>query len=127
MYHTYEKYKEDGTLQYCPANDPDGSITGKKVMFLKAWFDENPEERKRLGWVKHIHYEQKDIKAIGYDPLTQYLIPSVVKVDDYTIQDAYHIINKSEEMMALEEMLEVMNLYTPAGHVILDAQGGVLV
>ncbi len=127
MYHTYEKYKEDGTLQYCPANDYDGSITGHIVINVRAWFDENPEERIRLGWIKHIKYEQEDLKKIEYDPQTQYLIVTTRAIDEYTIEDEYHTIEKSEEMMALEEMLEVMNIYVPAGHVILDAQGGVLV
>lgn len=122
----YEKYdKDNNRMQYCPANDYDGSVTGHIVMGTKFWFDENPEERKRLGWVKHIYCEKEDLPE--YNPLTQYLIKVEKHIDEYTIQDEYQVIEKSEEMLLLEEMLETMNIYVPSGKVILDDHGGVIV
>lgn len=101
----YEKYDEDYNVRYCPLNDYDGSVTGKIVIGVEAWFDENPEERKRLGWVKHILHSRKEV---DYDSQTQYVIPIVNKIDDYTIEDEFKVIDKSEEMLLLEEMLEVV-------------------
>ncbi len=97
----YEKLDENGKVKSAPVNDYDGKITGHIVFGVKAWFDENPEERKRLGWVKHIQHETKDIE---YNKRTQYLVPSIKQVDEYTIEDEYHIMDKSEEMMRLEEL-----------------------
>ena len=45
---SYEKL-ENGKMKHCPVNDYDGSVTGHIVFGVAAWFDENPEERKRLG------------------------------------------------------------------------------
>lgn len=130
MQHKYEKLTADGKYQYCPANDFDGSVTGHIVINVRAWFDENPEERKRLGWIKHLYYEsdaelKKDLP--DWDPASQLLVKGTRRIDDYTIQDEYHVIDKTDEIMELEEMLETMNLYVPAGLVQLDANGGVLV
>lgn len=68
---------------------------------MKAWFDENPEERKRRGWVKHIVHSTKDIE---YNRQTQYLVPSVRTIDEFTVEDEYHILDKSEEQMRLNEL-----------------------
>ena len=54
MRHSYMRLKEDGTIEHCPTYDYDGKITGKIVVNVQAYFDENPDERKRLGWIKHI-------------------------------------------------------------------------
>ena len=126
---TYEKLDENGNIRYCPANDTDGSITGHVVMNVKAWFDENPDERIRLGWIKHLHCENtaEIQEKCPYDPQTQYLIHSTRQIDEYTVEDAFYAIDKTEEMMLLEEMLQTMNLYVPAGRVILDSQGGIIV
>lgn len=97
----YEKLDENGKVKYAPMNDYDGKITGHIVFGVKAWFDENPEERKRLGWVKHIQHETKGIE---YNKRTQYLVQSIKRIDEYTIEDEYHIMDKSEEMMRLEEL-----------------------
>lgn len=130
MWWRYEKLDENGKMMYCPAHDTDGSVTGHIVIGVKVWFDENPEERIKRGWIKHLYYEdheefKKDYP--DYDPALHYVVVGVERVDDYTVKDVYHIIEKTEEMQVLEEMLETMNLYTPAGYVQLDAQGGVLV
>ena len=130
MIHRYEKLDENYKMQHCPANDPDGSVTGHIVMNVRAWFDENPEERKRLGWIKHLYYESHEelLKDLpDYDPASQVLVTGTKVIDEWTIQDEYHVINKTEKMMELEEILETMNLYVPSGLVQLDAQGGVLV
>lgn len=132
MTYRYEKMREDNTIQYCPLNDYDGSITGTGhcIIGLKAWFDENPEQRKKLGWIKHIYYETTDeilADVPEYDARFHYLAKTGVKIDDYTVQDKYNIIEKTEEMMELEEMLEVMNLYVPAGVQIVDSQGGAII
>lgn len=97
----YEKLDENGKIKYCPINDYDGKITGHIVFGVKAWFDENPEERKRLGWVKHIHHDTKNIE---YNKRTQYLKRGTKQIDEYTVEDAYHVMDKSEEMMRLEEL-----------------------
>lgn len=98
----YEKMHEDGKMKWCPANDFDGSITGHIVFGLKAWFDENPEERKRLGWIKHI---TQDTKKIEYNRKIQYLAKSVVRVDEWTVKDEYHVMDKTEEIYLLEDLL----------------------
>ena len=97
----YQKLDENGKIKYAPMNDFDGKVTGHIVFGVPAWFDEHPEERKRLGWIKHIKHETKDIE---YNKRTQYLINAVKKIDEYTIEDDWHIMDKSEEMMRLEEL-----------------------
>lgn len=106
MYWDYERTKENQEIEYAPSNDYDGSITGtgKCVFNVKAWFDENPDERKRLGWVKHIHPNVKE-DGIEYDEQTQYITWSQNRIDDYTIEDVPHVCDKSEEMMRLEELV----------------------
>lgn len=102
---SYEKIDEEYRLRHCPMNDTDGAITGKIVINLPAWFDENPEERIRLGWIKHISYTNDEIKEkVQYDPQTQYLIKSTRAIDEYTVEDDYHVIDKSEEMMLFEDL-----------------------
>ena len=97
----YQKLDENGRIKYAPTNDFDGSITGHIVFNVTAWFDENPEERKRLGWVKHIRHDTKDIE---YNRQTQYLINATKQIDEYTVEDDWKIMDKSEEMMRLEEL-----------------------
>ena len=131
MVYRYQKLDENNNIQYCPINDYDGSITGigHCIIGLKAWFDENPEERKRLGWIQHWEYENmKEVKKDlpDYDPVRHYLMKSEVTVDQYTTKDKYVIIEKTEEMLELEEKLEIMNLYVPTGTMIVDSQGGAL-
>ncbi len=97
----YEKLDENNKIKYLPMNDYDGKITGHIVFGVKAWFDENPEERRRLGWVKHIHHDTNDIE---YNKRTQYLKRSTRQIDEFTVEDEWHILDKSEEMMRLEEL-----------------------
>ncbi len=99
---SYVKLDENYKKKYAPTNDFDGKVTGHIVFGVKQWFDENPEERIRLGWIKHIHHDTKDIE---YNKQSQYLAKSVVPVDEYTVEDVYHVVDKSEEMMRLEETL----------------------
>lgn len=98
----YEKLGEDGKIQavHINKNDFDGKITGKIVFGVKEYFDENPAERIRLGWIKHITHETKNI---DYNRQTQYLIKEVRTIDEYTVEDVYHIADKSEEQMRLNE------------------------
>lgn len=98
---SYERLKEDGKIEHLKLNDTDGSITGHIVFGIKEWFDENPEERKRLGWIKHIRHDTKDI---DYDKKSQYLVKQVVPVDEYTVEDQYHVLDKSAEMMRIQEL-----------------------
>lgn len=102
---SYEKLDENGNVKYCPMNDTDGAITGKHIIGLREYFDENPEERIRLGWIKHIIHRAQDIE---YNKQTQYLQRSYRQIDPYTIEDEYTVLDKTEEMMLLEEMLEVV-------------------
>lgn len=108
MEYSYEKLDENYNVQYCPMNDADGAITGHHVIGLRAWFDENPEERKRLGWIKHLQPGTKDIE---YNKQTQYLVKSIRQVDEWTIIDDYHVMDKTEEMMLFEEMLQTVDPY----------------
>ena len=97
----YERLEENGKIEQAPPNDLDAKITGRHVYGLKAWLDENPEERIRLGYIKHITHETKDIE---YDWATQYLARYVKRIDEHTVEDEYRIMDKSEEMMRLEEI-----------------------
>ena len=111
----YEKLDpESGKIKYAPINDPTGEITGHHVFGLTAWFDEHPEERKALGWVKHLHKETKDIE---YNRQTQYLVKSVRIIDAYTVEDEYHVMDKSEEMMRIAELL--VEDWVTAGEVLM--------
>ena len=96
----YERLKEDGKVEYAPMNDYDGKITGRVVFGVKAWFDENPEERIRLGWVKHIHHSTKDIE---YNRQTQYLAKSHRIIDEWNYEDEWHILDKTPDMMLEQE------------------------
>ena len=117
---TYEKLDEEMKIKYCPTNDPDGKITGKIVMNVPAYFDENPEERIRLGWIKHIEHTEEEIKeTVQYNPQTQYLIKYQKTIDEYTIEDAYNVIDKTEEMMLFEDMLSL----TWGGSIIVNNAG----
>lgn len=99
----YEKLDENGDMKTLPPHDLDGAITGRKILNLKSWMDENPEERIRLGYIKHIHPREDSVE---YNRQTQYLVQSLRQIDDYTVEDVYHVLDKSEDQMALEEMLE---------------------
>lgn len=88
-------------------NDTDRSITGQIIMNVKAWFDENPEEWKRLGWIKHYTYDKPEDSGVEYDPQTQYYTIIPRKIDEYTVEDVYYVKDKSEEQLLFEEMLEV--------------------
>ena len=96
---TYEKidenYKRQTVTQY--SNDANGKITGKHVINVHAYFDENPEERKRLGWIKHIRHTNKEIQELcPYNKQSQNLIITPTQIDEWTV----------EEQMRLEELLE---------------------
>ena len=102
----YEKFDpETGDAKTCPMDDKTGEITGKFIINLPKWFDENPEERKRLGWVKHIHHDEDELP--DYDPQTQFVVRSVSAVDEFTVEDVLHVLEKSEDQLAFEEMLSV--------------------
>lgn len=105
----YEKLMDDGTIKtisYDIMNDTDGSITGRIVINVKAWFDENPEYWQSHGWTKHITHDTNDIE---YNRQTQFLTRATRRVDAYTIEDVYYVLDKSEEQLAFEEMLSVAN------------------
>lgn len=131
MEYRYERLDENNMVQHCPINDYDGSITGtgKCIIGLKMWFDENPEKRKALGWIKHYYYTKnsevlEDLPE--YDPTLHYLSLSTEKVDEYTTRDRYRLIEKTDQMYELEEQLEAMNLYVPNGTMIVDSMGGAI-
>lgn len=111
MYWDYERYNtETGDVEMCPINDDNGEVTGHVVVGLKTWFDENPEVRIQQGWTKHIHYGFKNDpdKFPEYDSQTHYLVTLKNQIDDYTIEDTYQVLPKSEEMLRLEEILQVI-------------------
>lgn len=103
MDYYYEKF-EDNKITRCPMDDKDGSICGHIVIGLPRWFDENPEERKRLGWIKHITHDTDEIE---YNRQTQFLLQSTQQIDEYTIEDVYHVRDKDEEQMLFEEQLSI--------------------
>lgn len=115
--YTYEKFEADGSIKYCPGNDYDGSVTGHIVMDVRSWFDENPEERKRLGWIKHIH---PGTKGIEYNPLTQTLRQSYRAIDDYTIIDEYQVLDLPEELLLLRMNIQALNYSTGGFITLLD-------
>ena len=128
MYWRYERLDEDGNMQYCPAVDVTGEVTGRVVIGVKSWFDENPDERIARGWTKHIHYELDEIKERWpYDPQRQVLLNFPRRIDEHTVEDDYRVIDKSEEFMLMEELYNTAGFYVPTGHVILDGNGGVIV
>ena len=113
----YEKVDpETGKIKYAPMNDATGEITGHHVFGLKAWFDEHPAERIALGWIKHIHIKTQDIE---YNHRTQYLAKGMRWIDETTYEDEYHIMDKSEEMMRLEELTH--------GSIFFDTDDGIVI
>lgn len=102
----YERLDENGTPHICPKNDEKGEITGKFIIGLEEWFDENPEEARRLGWIKHITHKPKDV--VEYDEQTQYLVRSTRVIDEFTVEDVYIPVEKSEEMLLFEELYETL-------------------
>ena len=101
-YWQYEKILDDGKIKVVTVNhnDFDGKITGHIVFGVKAWFDENPEERIRLGWTKHIKH---NTKFIEHNKQTQYLEKTVKIIDSLTVEDVYTVRDKTEEMMRRAE------------------------
>lgn len=104
----YEKLDEKGVVELAPMDDADGKITGHHVFGLKAWFDENPERRIELGWIKHIEHSTKDVE---YDHATQYLQRQIRTIDAYTVEDEYYIMTYSEEQLRLKELGEMAGWY----------------
>ena len=101
---SYEKLKEDGKIESVNTNknDFDGEITGHIIFGVKEWFDENPEEARRLGWQKHIQHNPEKM-GIEYNKQTQYLEKSTKRIDAYTYEDVYTIKYKTEDMMRRAE------------------------
>lgn len=99
----YEKYDENFKRTMCPAHDDDGSITGKVIINLKSYFDENPEERIRLGWIKHYYYPIEELEEM-YDEQTQFYQLATKMIDDYTMEDYVMVFDKTEDMMTYEEI-----------------------
>lgn len=116
---SYIKLDEKGEIKRCPMNDSKGKITGKFVINLPAYFDEHPEERKRLGWIKHIQHTPKEI---DYNKQTQYLQWSYKQIDEFTIEDVCEVIDKTEEMLLLEEINEAVG-YSGGGIVWAGLEG----
>lgn len=118
--YTYEKLvdgKRETVSEY--TIDHDKSITGKFVVNVKAYFDENPDERIRLGWTKHIHPDS----SLVYDKQTHYLVTLPKQIDEYTIEDQYYALPKSEDMLELQEMLESLGVYYDGADDDMDTFG----
>lgn len=116
---SYEKLDEQGNVKWLPINDDKGEITGKYIIGLKEYFDENPEEARRLGWIKHISHGTDDVE---YNKQTQYVQRYYKQIDEFTIEDAYEVFDKTEEMMLLEELLESVG-YVGGGIVFVGMEG----
>lgn len=117
----YEKLDEDGKIKRLPQNDSKGEITGKFIIGLPEYFDEHPEERKRLGWIKYIRH---NINDVPYNKQTQYVRSSVIQIDEYTVEDVYDVFNKTSEMLLLEEMLDSIG-YMGGGTVTFVGMEGI--
>ena len=117
----YEKLDENGQVKTLPANDSKGEITGKFIIGLPEYFDEHPEERKRLGWIKHIRHS---VNEIEYNKQTQYLRRNMIQIDDYTVEDVHEVFDKTEEMLLLEEMLDSIGYIGGTGIVWGGFEGG---
>ena len=109
----YEHYNAKGKLVNVKSNDYDGKITGKIVFNVPAYFDENPEEARRLGYIKHITHSVKEIREMfpDIDQCTQCVVRSVRAIDEYTVEDVYHVIDKSEEMLLHAELGNIGDVY----------------
>lgn len=119
----YEKLDENGQVKTLPTNDSKGEITGKFIIGLPEYFDEHPEERKRLGWVKHIRHYSNEIE---YNRQTQYARRTVKQIDAFTVEDVWEIFDKTEEMFLLEELNEAIGIGAGGTFVIGNAtiEGG---
>ena len=124
--YTYEKLDENLDVITCPMNDLDGSITGHIVVGLRQWFDENPEERKRLGWIKHLTPTLKEQLGEDVDLTGKYLTTTLRQIDEYTVEDEYHIMPMSEEMMEFAEMANALGLEISLGVLLQDRNGGIM-
>lgn len=125
--YTYEKWdletgKKSSVSEY--TIDTDRSITGRIAVNVKAWFDENPEEWKKRGWIKHIMHDKPSEVGVEYNAQTQNLIVGQKQIDPYTVEDIYYVEDKSEEQMLLEEMLESIDGFH--GRSMFFEDGGVL-
>ena len=131
MTYRYEKMDENLKLISCPMDDKDGSVTKQAIVYpdgtvgykcilnVPKFFDENPEIRKSLGWVKHISYSDEEIKERWPHTQSQYLVQSTKQVDEFTVEDEYHVLNKSEEMMLFEEMLSTVMSFSGDGIIFM--------
>lgn len=111
----YVKF-EDNKVVELPTNDLDGKITGKCILNVKYWFDENPEERIRLGWIKLLD----DRKSLKYDKQTQLVSNRIEKVDEHTAKVVYTVIDKSEEMMFFDELIELSGFMNFGNFILTD-------
>ena len=101
---TYERMKADGKIEsvYAGMNDYDGKLTGVPGVYgVSFWLDENPERARALGWVKHIHHSIE--KTVSYNKQTQYVVKEVKILDPFTVEDVYHVKDKTEAMMRSAE------------------------
>lgn len=110
----YEKLDENGK-KISVSNytiDSKKEYTGQFVFNVKAWFDEHPDEAIARGWTKHIHYTPEEIKERWpHDEQTQIRVRATRRIDAHTIEDVYYVMDKSEEMMRLQEMLTVVDAF----------------
>lgn len=110
----YEKLDENGkTITVSNYTiDSKKEYTGQFVFNVKAWFDEHPDEWVARGWTKHIRWTGEEIKEKWpHNRQTQILVKATNRVDEHTIEDVYHVIDKSEEMMRLQETLRVVDAW----------------
>lgn len=125
----YEKLDENGK-RITVSNytiDSKKEYTGRFVFNVKAWFDENPDERIARGWIKHIHWTPEEMKEkFPFNEQTQVLLRSVKVIDEYTVEDDFHAIDKSEEMMWLQEMLGVVDPFDTDAQVVTYGGGELL-
>ncbi len=122
----YEKLDENGKLITVSTwtIDSKKEYTGRYVMNVKAWFDEHPEERIARGWTKHIRWSPEEVREKWpHNPQTQVLVRALKPIDAHTVEDDYHIIDKSEEMMRMQELLGVVDAFDSYDTMNVETEG----
>lgn len=99
---TWYKRIVNGKLEIAPTNDLDGKLSGKPVIGFQAWLEENPEEAKRIGFVKVVDHEE------DYDHNRFYTIERHEEHDDGSIHIFYDLHEKTEEMILLNELYSIV-------------------
>lgn len=104
----YVKLTEDGEMEYLPKNDNNGEITGKIIVDLKSYFDENPELWKQLGWFKII---EPEYEKLDFDKQTERYDIATKRIDEFTFE-RYPVFRKKTEYELMCEEVSTYVIHT---------------